>query len=133
MCVPAPSHVHRIGIVDDDEAVRDAIHVLLETRGFLVSEYVSAQDYLRAPQDDCVLLIDLSMTDIDGLDLVELLRNGGLQTPIVLMTDITSPSQMSRISATEGCRALGKPMHSDSLLAAIAALASSAACAPSAT
>ncbi|HEY8948717.1 MAG TPA: response regulator [Rhizomicrobium sp.] len=133
MCASVPSHVHRIGIVDDDEAVRDAIHVLLETRGFLVSEYVSAQDYLRAPQDDCVLLIDLSMADIDGLELVELLRKGGVQTPIVLMTDIASPSQMNRISAADRCSALRKPVHADFLLAAIAASASFAACALPAT
>jgi two-component system response regulator FixJ len=133
MCESEPSHVHRIGIVDDDEAVRDAIHVLLETRGFLVSEYVSAQDYLHAPQDDCVLLIDLVMADIDGLDLVELLRKGGVQTPIVLMTDIANPSQAARISVADRCALLRKPMRSDLLLEAIAASISLATCALAAT
>lgn len=133
MCASQSSHIHRIGIVDDDEAVRDAIHVLLETYGFLVSEYVSAQDYLRDPQDDCVLLIDLSMADLDGLDLVELLRNGGVQIPVVLMTDIVSPSQIDRISAADRCSALRKPVHADFLLAAIATSGSLAACAPPVT
>jgi len=133
MFVPEPSHIHRIGIVDDDEAVRDAIHILLETRGFLVSEYSSAQDYLRAPQDDCLLLIDLSMVNFDGLDLVELLRKGGVQTPVVLMTDIANPSQARRISAAERCLPLQKPMHPGPLLAAITSFMNLAACALSAT
>lgn len=133
MYASEPPHAHRIGIVDDDEAVRDAIHVLLETRGFLVSEYLSAQDYLRAPQEDCVLLIDLSMADIDGLDLVELLRKGGVQTPIVLMTDIANPSQAARISATDRCSLLRKPMRSDLLLEAVATSMRLAACAIPAT
>ncbi len=133
MCAPDSSHIHRVGIVDDDEAVRDAIHVLLETRGFLVSEYVSAQDYLRAPQDDCVLLIDLSMADFDGLDLADILRKGGIRTPIVLMTDVARPGQAQRISAVERCLALQKPVDSGSLLAALAASMNTVSCTPSAT
>lgn len=119
MCAHEISHVHRIGIVDDDEAVRDAIHILLETQGFLVSEYCSAQDYLRAPQDDCVLFIDLSMTELDGLDLAELLRAGGVETPVILLTDIARPGQARRIRAAQ-CVSLQKPVDSGSLLAAIA-------------
>ena len=133
MCASEPFHAHRIGIVDDDEAVRDAIHILLETRGFLVSEYYSAQDYLQRPQDDCVLLIDLSMAGLDGLDLLELLRKGDIQTPAVLMLDVAQPSQARRISAVEWCRPLQKPVDSASLLAAVTASISTAACALSAT
>jgi len=133
MFVLEPSHIHRIGIVDDDDAVRDAIHILLETRGFLASEYRSAQDYLRAPQDDCVLLIDLSMAGFDGLDLVDLLRKGGIRTPIVVMTDVARPGQAQRISAMERCLPLQKPVDSGSLLAAIAASMDAAACASPAT
>lgn len=128
MCESEPSHAHRIGIVDDDEAVRDAIHTLLETRGFLVSEYGSAQDYLQDPQDDCVLLIDLSMAGLDGLDLLELLRKGDIQTPVVLMMDVARPWQARRISAVKWCRPLQKPVDSVSLLAAVTASMSIAAC-----
>ncbi|MBS0274717.1 MAG: response regulator [Proteobacteria bacterium] len=100
--------------------MRDAIHVLLETRGFQVSEYGSAQDYLREPQNDCVLLIDIAMSELGGLDLAEILRTGGVEIPIILMTDVPRPGQTQRISAAFRCTALPKPIDSGSLLAAIA-------------
>jgi two-component system response regulator FixJ len=133
MFMPEPSQARRVGIVDDDEAVRDAIHILLETHGFLVSEYCSVQDYLSRPQDDCVLLIDLSMAGFDGLDLVDILRKGGIRTPIVLMTDVARPAQARRISAAERCLRLQKPADPRSILAAIAASMSMAAVTPPAT
>lgn len=124
----APQHTHRVGIIDDDDAVRDAIHVLLEIRGFQVSEYGSAQDYLRGPQDDCILLVDLAMSELGGLDLAEILRTGGVETPIILMTDVPRPGQAQRISAAFRCTALPKPVDSRSLLAAIASCVCDTAC-----
>lgn len=120
MCPSRAPHIHRIGIVDDDEAVRDAIHILLETKGFAVSEYRSAQDYLRHPQEECALLVDLSMVDFSGLDLVEVLRHGGVDTPIVLMADVAKPWQASRISAAKDCVTLHKPVEPYMLLTALA-------------
>jgi FixJ family two-component response regulator len=120
MCGPENTHAHRIGIVDDDDAVRDAIHTLLETQGFLVSEYGSAQEYLRQPQDECALLVDLSMVDFSGLDLVEVLRHGGVDVPIVLMADVSRSWQTSRISAAKDCVTLHKPVDSSTLLTTIA-------------
>ncbi|MGN6517752.1 MAG: response regulator [Rhizomicrobium sp.] len=128
-----PSHAHRIGVVDDDDAVRDAIHLLLEARGFFVSEYRSAQDYLSHAQDDCVLLVDLSMAGFDGLDLIDLLRKGEIHTPIVLMMDVARPGQAQRISAANRCSLVQKPVDSTSLLAAVAASLAIAACAAPAT
>jgi two-component system response regulator FixJ len=100
--------------------VRDAIHILLETKGFLVSEYGSAQDYLLASQEDCVLLVDFSMEELDGLELVKLLRTGGINIPIVLMTDIAGPCDTRRMSAAANCLTVQKPLDSGSLLTAIA-------------
>ena len=53
---------HRIGIIDDDTAVRDSTHLLLEAYGFQVSEYASATDYLKNSRTDCLLLIDLALS-----------------------------------------------------------------------
>jgi len=119
MCAYGSSHIHRVGIIDDDEAVRDSICTVLETKGYQASEYRSSQDYLQRAGDDCVLLIDIAMGGIDGLDLTDLLRKGGIRTPVVLMADIANPWQSRRIAATERCCALHKPVDPAALLAAI--------------
>jgi two-component system response regulator FixJ len=107
---------HRIGIIDDDPAVRDSMHLLLEAHGFQVSEYASATDYLKNPNADCLLLIDLAMPDLNGMDLIDLLRGGAIDTPVILLTDIADPKLSSRISAAGRCARLDKPVTAGALL-----------------
>lgn len=110
---------HCIGIVDDDPAVRDSIHLLLEAHGFGVSEYASATDYLENAKSDCLLLIDLSMEGVSGLDLIDLLRRGEIRTPVILLADIAEPHLSSRIAALRDCARLYKPVTADRLLSTI--------------
>ena len=110
---------HCIGIIDDDPAVRDSMHLLLEGHGFRVSEYASATDYLKNPNADCLLLIDLSLSDLNGMDLIDLLRGGEIETPVILLTDIPEPQLSSRISAADHCTRLDKPVTAGALLDSI--------------
>jgi two-component system response regulator FixJ len=107
---------HSIGIVDDDPAVRDSIHLLLEAHGFRVSEYDSATDYLKNAKSDCLLLVDLSMDGLNGLDLIDLLRGGDIKTPVILLTDIAEPHLAPRIFAASHCARLNKPVTPGALL-----------------
>jgi two-component system response regulator FixJ len=76
-------------VVDDDEAVRHSLHMLLTAQGFAVKTYPSAQAFLDAPvvAEDGVLLLDVRMPGVNGLELQAKLRGrekGGL--PIVFIT-----------------------------------------------
>ena len=113
---------YRIGIIDDDPAVRDSIHILLETHGYQVSEYGSAADYLRHPQLDSLLLVDLSISDLNGMDLIELLRSSDIRTPVILLTDVPAPNLSQRVSATDRCTRLNKPVTPHDLLQEIASM-----------
>lgn len=113
---------YRIGIIDDDPAVRDSIHILLEAHGYQVSEYGSAADYLRRPELDSLLLVDLSMSDLNGMDLIELLRSSDIRTPVILLTDIPEPNLSQRISAADRCTRLNKPVMPHDLLQQIASM-----------
>ncbi len=119
---------HSIGIVDDDPAVRDSIHLLLEAHGFRVSEYASGTDYLKNASTDCLLLVDLAMDGLNGLDLIDLLRGGDIKTPIILLTDIAGPHLSPRISAAGNCARLNKPLTANALLSAIKASISDSHC-----
>jgi len=75
-------------VVDDDEAVRHSLHMLLTAQGFAVKTYASAQAYLDS-QDvlrEGVLLLDVRMPGLSGLDLQAKLRTKHDNLPIVFIT-----------------------------------------------
>mgnify|MGYP002140206759 CR=1 FL=1 len=64
----APTPEQIIYLVDDDEALRDSLVWLLESQGFKVAAFPSAEDFLRRwrPEFNGCLLLDVRMPDMDG-------------------------------------------------------------------
>ncbi|MBP2296199.1 response regulator FixJ [Azospirillum rugosum] len=75
-------------IVDDDEAVRDSVAILLECAGFRVESYDSPLAFLQsdAPSRRGCLLVDVRMPQMSGLDLQERLVQEGRALPVIVMT-----------------------------------------------
>jgi PAS domain S-box-containing protein len=76
----------RILVVDDEELVRTHLRRLLERRGFLVLDVADGKAAIAAvarSRPDLVLL-DLSMPELDGVDVVRRLRAEGSHVPVVL-------------------------------------------------
>jgi two-component system response regulator FixJ len=79
----APVH-----IIDDDDAVRDSLAVLLDSAGLPVRTYASATEFLAlAPglAGGCVLT-DVCMPGLDGLALQRRLTEVGVTLPVIVMT-----------------------------------------------
>lgn len=75
-------------IVDDESVVRDSLTVLMDTEGLKTETFESAQEFLDSYDSDkpgC-LLLDVRMPGIDGLELQERLKEGGIEIPIVFLT-----------------------------------------------
>ncbi len=78
----------RVYIVDDDEAVREAMYMLFESAGYSVSKHPSADDLLAHYDSGvpaCVIL-DLRMPGRNGLELQEKLLEKGVPPPIIFLT-----------------------------------------------
>ena len=77
-----------ITIVDDDEAVRDSLALLLNFRGYRTRAFNSAEACLEAWRPDWrgCLLLDLRMSGMDGLALQQALIQRGSLLPIVFLT-----------------------------------------------
>ena len=75
-------------IVDDDEAVRDSLSALLESKGYAVTSFGSAPEFLETAgslPDGC-LIVDIRMPEVDGLELQQRLIQRSLGFPLIVIT-----------------------------------------------
>jgi len=111
-----------VGIIDDDNAVRDSLKFLLEVAGHAVEAFASAADFLAAEtQHLACLILDHHMPLMTGLQLVERLRSDGREIPVLLITGSPSPAIVSRAAELGVARVLEKPPSEDEVLAFVAA------------
>jgi len=78
----------RVYIVDDDEAVRDSLSVLLESNVYAARSFASAPEFLKAApslRPGC-LIVDIRMPEMDGLELQQRLTNHSLNFPLIVIT-----------------------------------------------
>ena len=109
-----------IVVVDDDAAVLNALRFALETEGFLVRSFSSADALWTAPgiETAACLIIDENLPDEPGLRLLERLRRRGLTTPAVLVT--TDPSRATQAQAARlDAPIVEKPLLGDALFALV--------------
>jgi len=105
-------------IVDDDEPVRDAIGLLLDTVGIAHQSFGSAQAFLNAydrGRTGC-LVLDIRMPGMSGLELQDLLLEDDAPVPIIFITghgDIPMAVEAMRKGALDFIR---KPFRDQELL-----------------
>ncbi|KPV39448.1 hypothetical protein AN478_09760 [Thiohalorhabdus denitrificans] len=75
-------------VVDDDAGMRDSIRWLLESVNHKVEVYSDAQEFLEGldPEQPGVVLLDIRMPGVSGLELQEWLRDRGLEIPVIILT-----------------------------------------------
>ncbi len=75
-------------VVDDDEAVRSSLRLLLRSVGLAAAAYPGAREFLEAydpAQPGCVVL-DVRMPGMSGLELQETLNRSGATIPVIFIT-----------------------------------------------
>lgn len=115
-----PPAVH---IIDDDDAVRDSLAVLLEIRGVPVATYESAEAFLAAlagGAEGCVVT-DVQMPGMSGLELLTKVRAEGHALPVIVATARSRRSLAAEAMARGAAALLEKPFTPDDFLAAVEA------------
>jgi len=85
---PRPHRQHTVCIVDDDEAIRESLRLLLFASELNSCAYESADAYLAdrsPPLFDCMLL-DIRMPGTDGLELFRILQQRHVGFPVIFIT-----------------------------------------------
>ena len=107
-------------IVDDDEAVRDSLRLLLEMSGREVQDFASGAALLAALPDGAgCLVLDYHMPELNGLDLLEAVRARDMTVPAILITGLGDPRIRRRASEAGVIEVLDKPFNDRALLAAV--------------
>ena len=77
-----------VRIVDDDPAVREGLAFVLESEGWLVASYESAEAFLRddRPSAPGCLILDINMPSMTGIELQHVMRDRGYNLPIIFLT-----------------------------------------------
>jgi FixJ family two-component response regulator len=107
-----------VNVVDDDEALRDSLHWLLESAGHVVAAHPSAEAFLAAyrPEQPGCLVLDIRMPGMSGLELQDELIRRGHAIPIIFITghgDVPTAVSAVKKGAVEF---LEKPFNDQALL-----------------
>ena len=102
-------------LVDDDGPLLEALTLSLETEGFRVLPYASAEALLadrNLPPRGC-LVLDQKLPGMDGLALLTRLRSDGIILPATLIT--TPSAAITRRAAAAGVSIVEKPLQGQNL------------------
>jgi len=108
-------------VVDDDVSVRESLELLIGCAGWQPETFASANAFLAHPRvlaPSC-LILDVSLPDLNGLDLQKRIAGDRVDMPIIFITghgDIPMTVQAMKAGAVEF---LTKPFSDEALLSAV--------------
>jgi two-component system, OmpR family, response regulator len=78
----------RVLVVDDERSITDAVATVLRYEGFEVEEVFTGRAALAAAQDKPpnLIVLDVMLPDLDGLEVTRRLRADGVQVPVLFLT-----------------------------------------------
>ena len=111
-----------IYLIDDDYSMRTSLCRMLIELGYIVKDFPSGLSFLEnsIPVSPAVILLDMQMPDMTGLDLQEKLLQLGRKTPIVFISGQSHPHQIVTSLKKGAIDFLFKPFNLEDLLKAIA-------------
>ncbi len=108
-------------IVDDDEAMRDALAMLMRAAGLNAEAFATAHDFLRhhnARRSGC-LLLDIRMPDMTGLELQAEMHKRRIRLPIVFLTGHADVSMAVHAMKAGAADFIQKPLDEHRLVLAV--------------
>ena len=110
-----------ICVLEDDEAVRDSLRLMLARNGYAVRTFDSPNDFLLTKDMDgyTCLVVDFQLPGMNGLELLELLRLRAYSKPAIVIAAGADPQLADRMRRAGVSDMLRKPIAPETLLQAI--------------
>lgn len=118
MSAPLSPLIH---LIDDDDAVRSSLALLISTVGLRVQGWSDPQQFLREfPRNDIgAIVLDVRMPGISGLALLETLVAQGVDQPVIMLTGHGTVEMCRRAFKSGAAEFLEKPVDDEALLEAL--------------
>jgi DNA-binding NtrC family response regulator len=106
-------------VVEDEDKLRRVLQLQLETGGYQVLQAATAEEALKLADQADLVLTDLRLPGMDGLELLTALRRQNSLTPVVLMTAFGSVESAVEAMKNGASDFLPKPFSLDHLMTVI--------------
>ena len=116
------TRIAKIFIVDDDDAVRDSLKVLLEIHGLEVEDFGSTSEFVshyRKPSVPGCLILDQHLPRTTGLDFLMSARGRDIGIPVILISGQGDSKLEFRARQAGAAGYLQKPISEQTLLATV--------------
>lgn len=110
-----------IHLIDDDEAVRDGLSLLISTVGLRVQPWADPQAFMQDFDRQTVgaIVLDVRMPGISGLTVLETLVAQGIDQPVIMLTGHGTVEMCRRAFKSGAAEFLEKPVNDEQLLEAL--------------
>jgi len=111
----------RVLIVEDEPVICDGCRLVLGERGYRVEICRTGKQGLLALEREAydVLLLDLKLPDLDGMEILKILRQEKPGLPVIIMTGYSTTSSAVEAMKLGAADYLAKPFSDDELLEAL--------------
>jgi two-component system response regulator FixJ len=109
-----------VHLIDDDAAIRDALTLMFQSRGFRVRAHRSALEFLQqgGRRSGCVVA-DMHMPQMTGVDLLTRMREKGVALPVIIITAAAGAPLALAAMRAGASDLLEKPFDDETLLASV--------------
>jgi two-component system response regulator FixJ len=115
---PRKPNSHTVYVIDDDQAVRDSVRMLIESDGLSASTFASAEAFLDnfPPGPRGCLVLDVHMPGMNGVELLEHLHAWGIFVPVIIVTAYKEEHLIKRALQAGAYAVVMKPFNDNELL-----------------
>jgi two-component system response regulator FixJ len=110
-----------IHLIDDDEAVRNSLALLISTVGLRVQPWADPQVFMQDFDRQTIgaIVLDVRMPGVSGLTILDTLISQGVDQPIIMLTGHGTVEMCRRAFKAGAAEFLEKPVNDEQLLEAL--------------
>ncbi len=110
-----------IQLIDDDDAVRSSLALLIHTVGLRVQSWANPLEFLQSFDRESVgaIVLDVRMPGLSGLSVLERLIEQGVDQPVIMLTGHGTVEMCRRAFKAGAAEFLEKPVDDEALIEAL--------------
>lgn len=114
----------RVLLVEDDPAMAQSLELMLKSASMVVDKTDLGEDGLEIGKlyDYDIIILDLMLPDMDGLEVLRRLRDSRVETPVLILSGQTESDMKVKGLGSGADDYLTKPFNKDELMARIQAI-----------